>query len=93
MRQRGEVAKERTGAVHLMTQAELDVKEMQESMQNSKHTQVSGACSVTACPSLPGCNRLALIVVAAGCVPRGFPHDALQQGCQPLLDPHRPECS
>ena len=48
MRQRGEVAKERTDAVHLMTQAELDVKEMQDSMQNSRRTQVSGVCSVTA---------------------------------------------
>ena len=91
MRQRGEVAKEQTDAVHLMTQAEFDVKEMQESMQNSKRTQVSGACSVTACP-FPSCARPALVVVAAGCVPGCFPHGVLQQNCQPLLDPHRPEC-
>eukprot|EP00891_Asterochloris_glomerata_P002694 jgi/Astpho2/2694/Aster-x0114 len=39
VRLRGEVAKERTDAVHLMTQAEFDVKEMQESMQNNKRTQ------------------------------------------------------
>lgn len=68
MRLRGEVAKERTDAVHLMTQAEFDVKEMQESMQNNKRTQVSGVHLVTAC-RFSSCARLALVVGAADCVP------------------------
>ena len=101
VRQRGEVAKERTDAVHLMTQAEFDVKEMQESMQNSKRTQVSGGglSHSVSYPQLrwtgPGsgcCGLCALSVVAAGCVSGCFAHDELQQGCQPCLDPHRPEC-
>ena len=73
VRQRGEVARERTDAVHLMTQAELDVKEMQDSMQNSKHTQVSGVHSAKPCPVLPSGAGLALVVVAVGCVPRCLP--------------------
>ena len=84
VRQRGEVAKERTDAVHLMTQAEFDVKEMQESMQNSKRTQVSGGDSVTACP-IPSCARLALAAVAAGCVHCQWLLQAVCQAALPMM--------
>ena len=90
MRQRGEVAKERTDAVHLMTQAELDVREMQDSMQSSKRTQVSGVCSGTARPRFawrdwtgPGSGR---------CVPRCLPMMCCSRAAQPLLGPHRSKC-